>query len=51
MSAPVYIILNALKWKRKDAECISALHAAAPQLLQCYHQLQASRLLIAESLC
>ena len=40
LSAPSHIILNALKWKRKDEECVTALHAAAPQLLQCYHQLQ-----------
>ncbi len=45
LSAPSYIILNALKWKRKDEECVTALHAAAPQLLQCYHQLQVTVML------
>ena len=42
LSAPSHIILNALKWKRKDEEYVTALHAMAPQLLQSYHQLQVS---------
>ena len=41
-SAPAHIILTALKWKRKDAESVALLHAAAPQLLQCCHEMQAS---------
>lgn len=49
LSAPSHIILNALKWKRKDEECVTALHAVAPQLLQCYHQLQVSYSLPAPS--
>ena len=40
LSAPAHIILNALKWKRRDAECVAALHDAAPRLLQCCQQLQ-----------
>ena len=40
LSAPAHIILNALKWKRKDAECMAILHEAAPALLQCCRQLQ-----------
>ncbi len=41
-SAPTRIILTALKWKRRDAESVALLHAVAPQLLQCYHEMQAS---------
>ena len=40
LSAPAHIILNALKWKRRDAECVAVLHEAAPKLLQCCQQLQ-----------
>lgn len=46
LSAPSHIILNAIKWKRKDEECVTALHAAGPQLLQCYHQLQVTVMLL-----
>lgn len=41
-SAPTHIIFTALKWKRKDAENVTLLHAAAAQLLHCYHETQAS---------
>ncbi len=40
LSAPAHIILNALKWKRRDAECVAVLHEAVPKLLQCCQQLQ-----------
>ena len=40
LSAPAHIILKALKWRRKDAECVAVLHEAAPKLLQCCQQLQ-----------
>ena len=35
LSAPAHIVLNALKWKRKDAECVAVLHDTAPKLLHC----------------
>lgn len=36
-----HIILESIKWKRRDAEDVAALHAAAPGLLQVHHALQA----------
>lgn len=36
-----HIILESIKWKRKHAEAIVALHAAAPELLRITQSLQA----------
>ncbi len=36
-----YVVLDAIKWKRKDAEAVAALHAAAPELLRISQTLQA----------
>jgi hypothetical protein len=36
-----HIILDSIKWKRKHAEAIAALHAAAPELLRITQSLQA----------
>lgn len=41
LSLPAHIILNAIKWKRKDAEAVATLHAAAPELLLISATLQA----------
>jgi hypothetical protein len=39
-----HVILESIKWKRKDAEGVAALHAAAPGLLQVHQSLQAHSL-------
>ncbi len=36
-----HIVLESIKWKRKDAEAVSALHAAAAELLHVSQLLQA----------
>jgi hypothetical protein len=39
-AASAHIVLESIKWKRKDAEAVAALHAAAPGLLRVHRALQ-----------
>ena len=40
VALPAHILLEAIKWKRKDAEAVASLHAVAPGLLHVHHALQ-----------